>query len=165
MSAKLVHLAPAHADLLSSLHSESAEMPWSADSFASLLRHRHRFGWLAQVGDVPAGYILVQAIAGEAEILSLAVRPPMQGRGIGRKLTERALDEVHKHGARRLLLEVAASNERAIALYNSLGFRPIGRRRAYYQRRGGLEDALVMSYVWSKPAAAAAIPGGQGLKD
>lgn len=161
MKLELVALSSAHADILSALHADSAEMPWNAESFASLLRHRHRFGWLATVEEEPAGYILVQAVAGEAEILSLAVQPALQGRKIGRCLVERALKEVPLRGARRLLLEVATSNTRALALYAALGFRRIGERRAYYQRRGGLEDALVMAYVCDeRPLPAVGRPAG-----
>lgn len=162
MKLAFVDLTSAHAELLSMLHADSTEMPWNAESFESLLRHRHRFGWLADADGEPAGYILVQAIAGEAEILSLAVRPALQGRKIGRRLVERALHEVPRHGARRLLLDVAKSNAPALSLYSALGFRRIGERRAYYQRRGGLEDALVMSYVFVEetgPATGRA-PGG-----
>jgi ribosomal-protein-alanine N-acetyltransferase len=162
VSEELVILAPEDAATLASLHAESADMPWSADSFSSLLLHRNRFGWLARVHDRAAGYILVQAIAGDAEILSLAVRPAMQGQGLGRRLVERALQDVRRRGAGRLLLEVAASNAPARALYGRLGFRAIGTRRAYYQRPGGLEDALVMSYVFEDEAglSASANPSG-----
>lgn len=155
MTVEFEPLSSAHADLLSSLHADANELPWSPESFASLLRHRHRFGWLAELNAEPAGYVLVQAIAGEAEILSLAVRPALQGRGIGRRLVERALEEIDARGAPRLLLEVAVSNEPALRLYRRLGFREIGRRRAYYQKRGGLEDALVMAYVFPQGAGLA----------
>jgi ribosomal-protein-alanine N-acetyltransferase len=151
MTAPLHALTSAHAPILTGLHAEASDAPWNADSFASLLRHQHRFGWLIEDEGAPAGYILVQAIAGEAEILSLAVKPAMQRRGLGRRLIERALEEVERRGAKRLLLEVATSNAPALALYAGLGFSTIGGRRAYYQRRGGLEDALVMAYVFTEP--------------
>lgn len=156
-------LEPAHAGTLAVLHAASDESPWNSESFASLLRHRHRFGWMAHLNRAPAGYILVQAIAGEGEILSLAVHPAARRRGIARALVGRAFLEVERRGARRLLLEVAASNLPARNLYDRLGFRPIGTRRAYYQRPGGLEDALVMSYVFGKeqPTAAAGGHGGR----
>jgi ribosomal-protein-alanine N-acetyltransferase len=49
-------------------------------------------------------------------------------------------------GITRLFLEHAASNIAAGALYDRFGFKPIGRRRAYYERRsGGREDAITLS--------------------
>ena len=42
------------------------------------------------------------------------------------------------------LLEVRPSNTLAIALYQSMGFVEMGRRRGYYQADGGREDALVL---------------------
>ena len=48
-------------------------------------------------------------------------------------------------GAVRLFLEVAEDNAAARALYDRAGFRPIGRRKAYYARPdGGRTDALVL---------------------
>jgi len=44
------------------------------------------------------------------------------------------------------VLEVAAGNQAATALYVALGYQPIGRRAAYYARPGETtEDALVLA--------------------
>jgi [ribosomal protein S18]-alanine N-acetyltransferase len=41
-----------------------------------------------------------------------------------------------------VVLEVRPSNQHAVSLYESFGFRVVGRRRGYYYDTG--EDALVM---------------------
>ena len=46
--------------------------------------------------------------------------------------------------AESLFLEVRVSNTRAIALYHSVGFQEISRRKGYYPTRDGREDAIVM---------------------
>jgi ribosomal-protein-alanine N-acetyltransferase len=47
---------------------------------------------------------------------------------------------------KRLFLEVAADNDAAVALYESLGFKIAGGRRAYYHRVGGENvDAVVLA--------------------
>ena len=46
-------------------------------------------------------------------------------------------------GARRMTLEVRASNEAAQGLYRSFGFEVVGRRPRYYSDDG--EDALIMT--------------------
>ena len=45
----------------------------------------------------------------------------------------------------KVFLEVRPSNERAIALYTSMGFKEVGVRPGYYPAEGGREDAIVLS--------------------
>jgi ribosomal protein S18 acetylase RimI-like enzyme len=58
-------------------------------------------------------------------IAEVAVRPEAQGRGIGRAVTERLLATEEANATRAVLLTVDAANERAIALYRSLGFEDV----------------------------------------
>ena len=58
---------------------------------------------------------------------SLMVHPEHWGKGIGRTLCEEALDWARRQGYRGMQFNaVAATNTRAIALYESLGFELIG---------------------------------------
>jgi ribosomal-protein-alanine N-acetyltransferase len=82
-------------------------------------------------------------IVEELHINTLAVRPEFRGQGIGRRLLAFVLDEAHKQGARRVMLEVRASNAAAIALYAGFGFTTEAVRRGYYPDPP--EDALVLS--------------------
>lgn len=92
------------------------------------------------------GFALGRAIAGEAELLTLAVHPDARRRGTGRSLLERFLDAAAAHGAARAFLEVAEDNDAARALYLSAGYRLSGRRKGYYARpQGPPVDALVMT--------------------
>jgi ribosomal-protein-alanine N-acetyltransferase len=72
----------------------------------------------------------------------MAVRRDHQRHGIGRALLEELLAIARRSGARHTLLEVAADNLPAQALYDSYGFEVIGLRKNYYQASG--TDALVM---------------------
>jgi ribosomal-protein-alanine N-acetyltransferase len=57
----------------------------------------------------------------------------------------RLLADARAAGHHALWLEVRPSNGRALRLYRRLGFREVGRRRAYYPAPGGArEDAIVM---------------------
>ena len=69
-----------------------------------------------------AGFILGRLIADEAEILTLGVCENRQRRGIGQRLVEALGRAARKAEARRLYLEVAASNATALRLYQKLGF-------------------------------------------
>jgi ribosomal-protein-alanine N-acetyltransferase len=91
-------------------------------------------------------FVLLRIIPPEAEILTLAVDPAAQRRGLGRVLVEVAADFVRSKGAETLFLEVAEDNSAARALYGQAGFTEIGRRKGYYARRAGpAVDALILS--------------------
>ncbi len=78
----------------------------------------------------------------EAELLYLFVDESFRGRGFARSLLLETMGELKdRFSARAIHLEVRASNQAALAVYNSCGFSLIGRRRRYYQDG---EDALLM---------------------
>lgn len=126
------------ADSLAALHATAFDHPWPAAEITSLLASPGVFA-LAVEGE---GFILCRAIAGEAEILTLAVDPAARRRGTGRALVEAAAGLAGQMDAETLFLEVADDNAAAIALYTRAGFSPVGRRRGYYASGA---DAVVMN--------------------
>jgi len=78
----------------------------------------------------------------EAHVMNVAVAPRARRRGLARRLLGFALRRAARAGARTAFLELRAGNREALALYESLGFEPLSRRRAYY--REPVEDALVL---------------------
>lgn len=87
------------------------------------------------------GFAIGRSIAGEAELITIALDPKAQGRGAGRALL--AAFEAGSD-ADVLFLEVAEDNAAARALYLSAGWRETGRRRGYYARASGAVDAVLM---------------------
>jgi [ribosomal protein S18]-alanine N-acetyltransferase len=83
-----------------------------------------------------AGFALARAVAGDAELLLLAVRPGWRGQGVGATLLRQIIDEARARGADRIHLEVRATNS-AIRLYRAHGFEKVGERRDYYRGRDG----------------------------
>ena len=61
-----------------------------------------------------------------SRILSLAVDPDWQGRGIGEQLLEAALQRLRELGRTRVRLEVRPENQAALRLYQKLGFTAVG---------------------------------------
>jgi len=100
---------------------------------------------LAELGELPAGYIHSQLIMDELTVLNLLVRPTSRRQGIAGQLLRAALQRAEREGAIRCLLEVRAGNGAALALYRSLGFVEDGRRTGYYPGIAGREDAVLMS--------------------
>jgi ribosomal-protein-alanine N-acetyltransferase len=133
-----VATAAAAADL-AAIHAATFDEPWGADEIRTLLSGPGGFGLLTD-----GGFILCRAIAGEAEILTLAVKPDARRQGLGRTLVEAAAIVAAQGGAEAFFLEVASDNAAAIALYDAAGFERAGARRGYYQRPDGPVDALVM---------------------
>jgi ribosomal-protein-alanine N-acetyltransferase len=130
---------------LAAAHALSFDAPWSAADIADLLASPGIFALAARAEDGVHGFILARAIAGEAEILTLAVDPAVRRQGVARALVHAAATAARAAGAETLFLEVAVDNLPAIALYEGAGFEAAGRRRGYYARPGRpAADALVL---------------------
>ena len=119
--------------------------PWSAAAFAALLADPLCFALTE-----PGALLLGRAVAGEAELLTLATAPEARRQGIAARLLAGFLAEAQTRSAETAFLEVAADNAAAIALYQAGGFATAGRRRGYYTRPDGPAlDALVMTQALS----------------
>ena len=89
-----------------------------------------------------AGFIIGRTTYDTNDILTFAVNPAYQGKGVGRILLETYLDAVPC----ACLLEVATGNTAAIHLYNTFGFEIIASRRDYYDSPDpDMRDAYVMT--------------------
>lgn len=82
-------------------------------------------------------------MAGEAHIITIAVRPERRRQGIAEALLIAATELAVSLDAHLVTLEVRQSNRPAQALYSKYGFEVTGSRKAYYNDNG--EDAVIMS--------------------
>ena len=79
---------------------------------------------LAHVGAFPAGCAAMRPLsAANCEMKRLYVRPAQRGKGIGRQLVQRVLDDANKAGYSQIYLDTLPSMQEAQALYESFGFR------------------------------------------
>jgi len=147
MTAALAALPLAAAGVAAAIHARAADAPWSADTIAGLLAQPGVFGLVALAGESPCGFILCRVVADEAEVLTLAVLPEARRQGIARALMAAAMAQAKAGGVARVLLEVSVRNDAALALYRSVGFGEVGRRKGYYTdpRAGPSADALVLA--------------------
>ena len=120
--------------------------PWSENSVASELNNDLALWLVAMNDDTVVGYIGSQTVAGETDVMNIAVHPDWRRRGIAQSLIECLVVELKNRGSEALMLEVRASNAPAIALYEKLGFRQVGRRPNYY--RNPKEDSLILRKEW-----------------
>ncbi len=117
--------------------------PWPAEAFDSLIGRSHaRLQVAVDAHDVILGYCVILRALDEGEVANIATSSAARGRGVGGALLDEALAHGDSTGVASMFLEVRVSNAPARALYESRGFRLVGRRRGYYQRPD--EDALVL---------------------
>jgi ribosomal-protein-alanine N-acetyltransferase len=116
------------------------ERGWSAQEFTDLLARPYCHAYTLQ-----AGFALARTLAGETELLTLAVVPDHRRRGHARALLAQWIAAATPH-AQTAFLEVAADNPSAQALYASCGFGVSGVRKDYYRRpHGPAVDAVMMT--------------------
>jgi ribosomal-protein-alanine N-acetyltransferase len=120
---------------LAALHKQCFPDAWDAAAISELLVTPGAFAYAHA-----DGFVLARAVAGEAEILTLAVVPQARGQGLGRALLRAAIEKAQTMGAQTMFLEVGADNPSALALYAGLGFTKAGDRKGYYDGK----DALVL---------------------
>lgn len=128
-------------EALARLHAEAfvIDRPWTAREFAELLRSPHVEAIL-----VAGGFALTRTLAGESELLTLAVVPHRQRSGIAGTLMRSWLNGLVGR-AETAFLEVAADNAAARALYDRFEFEVIATRAGYYTREQAPNvDALIM---------------------
>lgn len=119
--------------------------PWPRNAYRrELVQNRMASYMVIRDGDDLVGYAGLWKMHDEAHVTTIGVRRRDQGRGFGLALMLALIDTAYAQDARWMTLEVRASNYGAMALYEKLGFKVIGRRRGYYTDDG--EDAVVM---WS----------------
>jgi [ribosomal protein S18]-alanine N-acetyltransferase len=148
MSVHIVPATPLHAAAMAKIHAASfpARERWGVDAMALQLGQRGVFGLVDPAGAL----VLCRVAADEAEILTLAVTPPMRRQGRAQALLRAAVAQLRGAGVRALFLEVSTANEAAQLLYTRAGFREVGRRARYYANGA---DALVLRLDVSAAAA------------
>jgi [ribosomal protein S18]-alanine N-acetyltransferase len=121
---------------------------WDVPALESVLAMAGAESLLAEQDGAAIGLLFATVLREEAEILTFGVAPPQRRSGVARTLLGGFYARAQSLGATRVVLEVAADNAAALALYEAEGFRTVGMRHAYYQReRGPAVDAWLLRRV------------------
>ena len=120
-------------------------VPWSEGTLRNNQGDKYlNLKWQAQ-GEILA-FAICQQVLDEATLFNIAVHPKAQGKGIGKQLLSGLIAQLRCRDVLTLWLEVRASNQVAIQLYQSLGFNEVTVRKRYYPTPdSGREDAIVMA--------------------
>lgn len=117
------------------------DYPYPTEIFYYYYRKCPDLFLIAEKDERIIGYVLGCSEDDVGHIVSIAVAREFRGIGIGKSLLREVERKMIEKGVRRIRLEVSVSNQRAISLYSSLGYREIGRIRKYYPDGS---DALIM---------------------
>lgn len=129
------------------IHASGFAYPWSPAEIAAMIGGPNNVGAAAldpASGEL-RGFVISRVAADEAEILTIAVRKAMRGKGIAGQLLQHHVARLAEGGVRALFLEVDDANAPALALYRRHGFAPVGERPGYFRARDAAPgNALIM---------------------
>lgn len=131
-------------DLVAELEARCFTNPWTREMLARQLAESDvAFVFALRLPDRPvAAFCSCWIIADELHVNTIAVDDRYRRRGLATHLMTQVMSEAAHRGARRATLEVRASNEAALKLYETLGFAVAARRPNYYTQPE--EDALIL---------------------
>ena len=118
--------------------------PWTRGIFSDCIRVGYQCHVYQQNNEI-VSYCVLSIGAGEAHVLTVCVREDYQCQGVGHMMMSHMVKLAQITGAESILLEVRPSNEKAIRLYQRLGFIEVGVRPDYYPADDEREDALIMA--------------------
>lgn len=136
------NMSAAHVSQIAQLEKLCFSDPWSEKSIETELSCRLSLWLVALDGEMVVGYVGSQTVIDETDMMNIAVHPEYRRRGIAEALIDALVNALREKGSRALSLEVRASNDPAITLYQKMGFSQVGRRPNYY--RNPKEDALIL---------------------
>jgi ribosomal-protein-alanine N-acetyltransferase len=125
------------------IEQEAFSTPWTSGAFQNeLSNNQFAHYMILDIGGEVAGYGGMWIIMDEAHVTNIAIRDTYRGQKLGKRLLQELMRTASFLGAKRMTLEVRASNHIAQSLYDKLGFASAGIRRGYYT--DNREDAIIM---------------------
>lgn len=146
---EIIVLKPDHSVAIAQIHQEAfLKGFWTVKAFQELLANPQNFafGIKDSTGELK-GFIVGQIVCDEMEILTLAVKPSNQQQGLGRLLVMHLIEKGKAIGVHQTFLEVHENNQKAIALYQSLGFEKYGSRPDYYLSSKGIQGSALLMKI------------------
>ncbi len=131
-----------HISAIAELERECFSAPWSESTIKSAMETGTEF-FVAAKGKKVCGYVGVSCVLDEGYITNIAVTKGQRKKGIGTALLNRVFSLARDQKLSFVSLEVRESNQNAISLYTSLGFKEEGKRKNFYDNPK--EDALILT--------------------
>ena len=115
---------------------------WTAAKVRRQIEDRETMVLVASIDGELRGFAIMKFGDLEAHLFLLAVEPKARRQGIGTRLVRWLERSCETAGMQNIRLEVRASNSKALAFYENLDYKRMGRIAAYYD---GRETAVVMT--------------------
>jgi len=140
---RIRRMVPEDVPAAAALERDCFSEPWSENAYLRTLADENALYLVAEKenGEM-AGMCGLLDILGEGDISNVAVAEPFRRQKIAERLLEELLRRGRERGIAAFTLEVRASNEAAIRLYEKFGFVTEGRRKNFYEKPR--EDALIL---------------------
>ena len=116
--------------------------PWSRDTWQGELQNKFAIWIVEELEQEIVGYAGIWTVAGEAQVMRVAVRKELRNQGLGLALTQMLVRKAWEAGAEAITLEVRESNAAARKVYERCGFVSRGIRPGYYEDNH--EGAVIM---------------------
>lgn len=131
-------------DAVVALEEQSFTNPWSRDTLVWELRNSDvTFVYVMRLDDrTPVAFCVCWMLLDELHVNTIAVAPAYRRQGLATRLLQHVLADAVARGVTRATLEVRASNQAALKLYERLGFSVTATRPGYYTQPD--EDALIL---------------------
>ncbi len=116
-------------------------------------------------GERAVALVLVVRRGWTARIGAMGIVSDFRAKGLGRAALSSVMDDLRGLGDRRLMLEVIDSNEPAIRLYESVGFKTRRNLVGYRRPAGSVNPADVADLVEVDPLIVARVVAAEGAPD
>ena len=124
------------------LESQLFSCPWTIENYRFELTENPYGHYVVLDEKGIKGYLGLWINEDALQITTLGVDTAYQNRGYGKALVQYAVDHAESISAAVITLEVRISNQKAIQLYESFGFKRAALRKQYYSHPD--EDAILM---------------------
>ena len=135
-------LTEEYVDQVCVLEEEAFSMPWHRESFLEMIENVNACYLVGIINNQVVASCGLRNIVGDGEITNVVTAADMRGKGIGKMMLLKLMEQGIQMGVEAFTLEVRKSNEAAIHLYEKLGFVTEGIRKNFYEEPK--EDALIM---------------------
>lgn len=124
------------------IEKESLNNPWIKLQFSRYSSELNEsMSYIYSQSSMIAGYLMAEAVLNEVHIHNVVVKRDFRNNSIAKKLIQYLIDKSKICKKNKVCLEVNCSNILALRLYESLGFKEVGKRKKYYQDG---KDAILM---------------------
>ena len=105
---------------------------WNSEIIQEKIKNKKFKYWIYEVENSIKGYLGIQFLEEEIEILGIGVNQGSRRKNIATELMDELVEYFEKSEYKKIILEVRESNTVAQRLYKKYGFKQISRRKKYY---------------------------------